>query len=424
MQDPTQYCLDRLSGQGFDKSQVRYSIDERDELQAEHGKTSLFRTVANTSLVLTGIHQHKRATVTLNSSDQAEIDRAVDALWLSAQASMADEANDIAGQQAPDAFSEGLMTPDRDAMFGRLEEFLAYSQEQYPTVLIGLAGVSHLRKFRIDTNSNGVRFESSTGCYQTSAHFSAKDGLDVSSMNGSYALTNDLDTPIAELATFDRLLRGAAEQVRTQKVEHKFTGDLVITPDCVGSFFGFLINSISRGPMVAGTSIYKDKLGETVASDRLNLRSMPRSKPGGYQVTEDCFPAQDLTVVEDGVLRSYLLDLYAANKTGLERSGSTGGWYSVDPGTTSLHDLIKHVDQGILIGRFSGGQPSSSGDFSGIAKNSYYIENGDIKHPISETMVSGNMANALLDICDLSVERADFGMGAFPWVRTSGVTVS
>ena len=48
----------------------------------------------------------------------------------------------------------------------------------------------------------------------------------------------------------------------------------------------------------------------------------------------------------------------------------------VDPGEQSYDDIVKNVDKGILLCRFSGGVPSTSGDFSGVAKNSYYIENG------------------------------------------------
>ena len=102
----------------------------------------------------------------------------------------------------------------------------------------------------------------------------------------------------------------------------------------------------------------------------------------------------------------------------------SGGALVVDPGTTSLGDMLKSVKKGLLMARFSGGQPSSSGDFSGIAKNSYLIEDGMVKHPVSESMVSGNFAEMLKSITAVSKERVDFGYGIYPWVAFSGVTVS
>ena len=47
MDDPTPYALERLAARGFDKAQVHYAVNERDELQAELGKPSMLRTVAN-----------------------------------------------------------------------------------------------------------------------------------------------------------------------------------------------------------------------------------------------------------------------------------------------------------------------------------------------------------------------------------------
>jgi PmbA protein len=77
-----------------------------------------------------------------------------------------------------------------------------------------------------------------------------------------------------------------------------------------------------------------------------------------------------------------------------------------------------------LIGRFSGGRPNDRGDFSGIAKNSYYVEDGKIQYPISETMVSGNLVELLMNVEAVSIERLNFGGSATPWVKVSGIGVS
>ena len=98
------------------------------------------------------------------------------------------------------------------------------------------------------------------------------------------------------------------------------------------------------------------------------------------------------------MLTSFLLDQYGSRKTGLARAVTGGGSWVVEAGTTPLDEMIADVKAGVLITRFSGGRPNDKGDFSGIAKNSYYIEDGAIAYPISETMVSGNMAALLTNI--------------------------
>ena len=82
------------------------------------------------------------------------------------------------------------------------------------------------------------------------------------------------------------------------------------------------------------------------------------------------------------------------------------------------------VKEGILITRFSGGRPNDRGDFSGIAKNSYYIKDGKLAFPIQETTVSGNMVDLLQNITGISVERLNFGSSILPWVKVSGITAS
>ena len=86
--------------------------------------------------------------------------------------------------------------------------------------------------------------------------------------------------------------------------------------------------------------------------------------------------------------------------------------------------MIKNIDQGILLARFSGGNPASNGDFSGVAKNSYYIENGKIMYPISETMVSGNIREMFENLDEVSSDRIDFGSGILPWISFNGITIS
>ena len=206
----------------------------------------------------------------------------------------------------------------------------------------------------------------------------------------------------------------------------KFVGDLVIAPTCLSTFLGFLTARIGDGPMISGTSVYKDKLNEPVASDLLTLRSAPVSDEicSGYWVTEDGYKADNSTIIDRGKLSSYLLGLYGANRTGFERAANSGGCYIVEPGQSTYEKIISEVKQGILINRFSGGRPNDRGDFSGIAKNSYYIKDGKIQFPIKETTVSGNMIELLQSITSVSRERLDSGSSVYPWVSVSGITAS
>jgi PmbA protein len=415
--------LNALITRGFAKAQIGLTLTERHELEAEFGRPSLLRTTHDASLMLIGLADDKRGTISVNRLTDEALDEAVESLWEVTGGSQPDPANDIAPAQPALAFDDGPDSPDVDRMYRRLDELLDHSRSQYPTLTIRQSHVDFTNETSWLLNSNGVDYTARRGRYGAVAMFSAKEGERVSSFNYSSVVRYDLDQPLAACGTFDALLRQSTQQVNTRKVPGKFTGDLIITPDCLGSFLGFLLERLSDGPMIAGTSLYQNRIDARVAAHGITLRSMPRDLPGGYCVTGDGFEAQNRTVLDDGMLRSYLLSQYGARKTGLDRA-DTGGCWVMDGGAASLDELVGAVDRGILITRFSGGRPSDKGDFSGIAKNSYYIENGEIRFPVAETMVSGNMAELLENVVGLSRERADYGTRVLPWMRATGIGVS
>ena len=417
-------CLEMLQRRGFTKSRVRVGATERHELNEEIGTINLLRTNRDFSVDLLGIVDGKSGALSINQLDADALDRAVEDLWAVTGGSAADPANDIAPAQPRRSFGFGSDTPDYEAMAQRMSEVLAHAREQYPTLVMRQGFVDFVSRQEIFVNSNGVDFDSRRGYYGASLMFGAREGKKQSSFNYTGFVSRALDQPLHRCATTDVLMRQTTEQLETRKVPEKFVGDLVITPDCLDSFLAFLLRGISGMALITGTSLYKGRLGARVVSDKLTVGSRPRDLPGGYFVTDDGFETQNSTIVENGVLKSYLLDLYSANKTGLPRSSTGGGCWVIEAGDASVDELIRAVDRGLLITRFSGGVPNDKGDFSGIAKNSYYIDKGELRFPVSETMVSGNLDRLLNDVVAISSERADFGRRVYPWVQVSGVVVS
>jgi PmbA protein len=141
-------------------------------------------------------------------------------------------------------------------------------------------------------------------------------------------------------------------------------------------------------------------------------------------VTPDGYKTENFDIIEDGILKSNLLSLYGAKKSDGERAKNSGSLLVVDPGDTELKDMIKSVKKGILLARFSGGNPNDNGDFSGVAKNSYYIENGEIKEPVKEIMITGNSLQILKDITEISKESTNFGYSIMPWIKVKNIKIS
>lgn len=420
------YCLEALQRAGAQKAQCLLHQTEKHELNVASDRISLLRTTHNASVHLTGILDDCKGTLTINKLDQAALDQAAADVVALARASAPDSAYDIAEQQPAQTFARGPETPERDLMYDKLHHYLKYCKTTYPNTIQEEIQFDFTAARRYFHNSNGVNFTERQGCYNFGAMFTSKDGTQASSFNYSGFASKHLEHDLHAFGSLDTLLRQSAEQTTTQKLPGKMTGDLIITPDCCYEFVEFVTHFLRDYALISGTSIFKDKLFQPIADARFTLHSRPVADEiaDGYYFTDDGYAAQNSTIIEQGRLMSFLLSLYGSRKTQRSRAVNDGEAYVIEPGECPLDKMIRSVRKGILLCRFSGGNPSDNGDFSGVAKNSYYIENGEIQYPLSETMLSGNLARLLHSIRQISQERINFGHATFPWIRVVDVTLS
>ena len=140
--------------------------------------------------------------------------------------------------------------------------------------------------------------------------------------------------------------------------------------------------------------------------------------------TGEGYPTENFDLVRDGRLVSFVLSQYGANKTGGKRAGNSGASMTVRSGDRTLEEIISGIDKGILVMRFSGGSPAPSGEYSGVAKNSFLIENGKITSALTETMISGCVPDMLKQIRGISSDTLKDGNGSLPYIAFDGITIS
>lgn len=420
------YTLEQLKDQ-VDKTQCYVSQSKKYELNLENSVISLLRTTIDNSFGITVIKDNKKGNIALNKTDIHSIDEAIMSVIDICVSSEPDTAFDIAPFQESKVFDTGDSKPNLDKMYDLLSQYINEVKVKYPTIKLMNTAISFNLTTKYLMNSNGVDFTETKGIYEFSSLFAAKSGNKSSSFNYSGYYLRKLEKDLLSYGTLNRVLKETIEQIETKSVESKFKGDVILTPDCMGDFIaGYVGAYLKDMPLISKTSLLKDKLNEQVASSIFTLHSKPRSEKvaNGYNLTNDGFEAEDMTIIEKGILNSFVLSLYGANKTGLERSKNTGGCYIVEPGETSIEDMIKSVDKGVLVNRVSGGNPNDNGDLSVVLKNSYYIENGEIKFPLNETMISLNFNEAFKNIKEVSKETIDFGIDIYPYIKFNDVLIS
>jgi len=421
-----QHALDALEKAGADGASVEASIGSQQELTVNTGVISVMRTTFPATLKLKGLWGGRKGVV-VSAADPAAIGQAALDCKAAAESAKPDEAESIAPLTENGAFSAGADSFDRDALYDRIQEFLDAAEKEFPNVGIEQLVASYLKNRVEFVNSNGVRHSYDQGYYDFSLMFSAHDETATSSFWGAYMTAESLEKPILDMYYLRRMLAECSQSITANPFPGKQVCPVILTPDCLDMFLSSIaVSFLSDQALISGSSPWKDKLGQAVAHSGITLSSRPFHPlvTCGERFTSDGYLSADLDIIKDGQLRQFLLTDYGARKTGLARAGNAGHNFCIEAGEKTLDELVGAIPLGLLVSRYSGGMPGPSGDFSGVAKNSFLIRDGKIEGAVSETMISGNLRRLLTDWIGFSSETCSNGRCCLPYAAFDGVTVS
>jgi len=415
----------RALRQGADAAQARAVSNRYFEIDFNNRGVELLRSTENETTTLTLFCAGKRGAANLNGRAANEIEAALLAARAAADAGLADAANDVAEAVSEPASAHGPQAPDREAMAAGVDAFNATLAADHPLVRSRDCVYSFSDAETAFANSKGVRQKERRGGYNFAGMITARDRGRTSSINYSSAGSRAPFASLFDAGSMRRLVRDAPRLLEPAPVPEKFIGDVIIAPDCLATVVGALASALSGGQLFTGATPYKNRKGERIASPLFSLSNRPRDAGFALGADFDAWgvPTQNLDIVRDGVLDAFLIDLFFARKLGVAQTAGAHN-FSVKPGEKSLDDIIASTKRGILFSRYSGGAPNSNLDFSGIAKNSFYVEDGRVLHALDETMVSGNFQELLQNIHAVSREYVNFGNSSYPFVAASGVTIS
>lgn len=421
------FCMDLLKEKGIDRGLCSVSSSVKNEFNVDGGEFSLFRTLFNKNFSLTIYDRGRKGSIGINKLDEASIRQAVEDCIQAAQSATPDDAWFVANPTENASFTEGEPEMDLDRLFFRTQELLSDVRKRHPKILMEQMIVDHTKYESVYCNTKGVEYTTLGGSYDCSLMFSGHDGDKTSSFFDSGLTCDSLDKPFIELSSVEKDLSDVEKQIESESVGGKFEGTVVLTPASLGEFLGSAIGTFCGDEtLLNGTSLWKDKLNKPVADERLTISVAPLDERVvcGERYTSEGFRSENYDLIKNGVLESFLCSQYVANKTGYPRAKNSSFSLIIDSGDTALTDLIKGIDRGILVGRISGGEPAANGEFSSVAKNAFYIEKGEIKYAIRETMFSGNMDNLFRSIRGISKETVCDGNSVLPYIAFDGVTIS
>ena len=423
-----QAILSEAKAKGADYAQCSVSESEKKEFNVDGGRFSLMRTLYNRNVVITVLKEQKKGTVQINRFDDEAVKAAVKDAIEAADSGKPDPAWQYAEGPVEEEFTDGEPVCDTDRLFARTKELLETISEKHPKIIMEQMITSHDAGQCVFMTTNGVTYTTHSGAYSFGLMYSAHEGEKGTSFYGSDVTLKTLDKPVIDCAFIERDLTMVENQLDPKPLKGKFTGPAVLAPYALSEIVLWTIlgNFVTDSCLIDGTSIWKNKLGEQLADPCFTMSFEPYSDdvviPDRF--TGEGYPTENFDLIKEGKLASFVLSQYGANKTGGKRSGNGGSGMRVKPGKKSLEEIIAEIDKGILVMRFSGGYPAPSGEFSGVAKNSFLIENWKISCALSETMISGCVPEMLNQIRDISSDTLKDGSGSLPYVAFDGLTIS
>jgi PmbA protein len=285
-------------------------------------------------------------------------------------------------------------------------------------------------------NSNGILRSEQESLFFYFALATARDGERVSNMDYQFDATRNLSTidvePIVRRACENALGSLGAEP------GDSFNGPIILSPNAVqGILAGLILFQTDAKNILRGMSRWKESVDTAVASPLITVVDDGRAKDG---IATSSFDREGvgharLELIKDGRLMSFMHNTYtaAAMKTkntahaagparSLPRIGPTN--FEIVPGSTTKDALISEMKKGVLVTRFSGRADPISGDFSGVAKGAYLIENGRVTRPVKGTLVAGNAFEALKKLSGVSREQERVFNFTLPYLRLEGISVT
>jgi PmbA protein len=244
---------------------------------------------------------------------------------------------------------------------------------------------------------------------------------------------NKLDSPAAIGKEAGRrvIARLGGKKVKSQAVP------VVLDPNVASSFVGMIFGAASGGSIYRRSSYLVDKVGQEIVAPTITIVDDATMGDGIASRPFDAegVKSSQVTVIENGVLKTYVCDSYAARRLKAQVTGNAGRGFSSAPGVGSSNlfikngaaipkDIIKSVKNGLyLMEMFGSGVNSVTGDFSQGATG-FWIENGEITYPVQEITIAGNVLRVLKNVQaignDLSFK---LGSTASPTLLISEMTV-
>lgn len=288
------------------------------------------------------------------------------------------------------------------------------------------------------TRSGITQVEASAGYSARAMHLAASNGF-----SGGYARSSRSISAVAftgsgtgmerDWAGESRVYQGdlpAAEGIGVLAAERALARSGAVKPvtgvypvlfdeRVASSLIGHLLSAVNGAAIARGASWLRDALGQQVLPAGLSVIEDPhRPRIGSSRPFDgEGLPTRRRAIVEDGILTGWTLDLATGRKLGMASTANAARGTSSPPspstsnidltqGTATREALLRDMGRGLYVTSMIGSTVNpTTGDYSRGAAG-FWVENGQISHPVNECTIAGNLREMLLRLIPANDARA------------------
>ena len=263
-------------------------------------------------------------------------------------------------------------------------------------------------------NSEGSEIQVKTSRVRMALNASSTDGEIIQFGHGSIGGVNGFEIiKNTDIEEFGRKIGEKAVRLLDAKPAPSGKFPVIADPELTGVLIHEALGHAVEGDLILqNDSILKDKIGEKIASDIVNIfdDASLREGFGYYPYDVEGVKTKPNQLVENGKLISLLNSRETASKLGMKSSGNARSLISdqpivrmsntyLQPGDNTFEELIEDISDGIYLKGSRGGQvDTGKGIFQFNAAEGYLIENGEISTPLRDVSLSGNILETLQNV--------------------------
>ena len=403
-----QLCLDEAKKLGASCAEASVHIGHGLSVTARLGEVETLEHHNDRSLGITVYVNNRKGSSSTSNFELSAIKNAVAA------------ASNIAKFTEEDRYG-GLADADRMATtIQNLELDYPWGLSPEQAIEIAVECENQARGFKKISNSEGATVDSSRNTFVygnthgfIGGHTSTCHGLScvvVAEQDGTmqrdywFSASRNPENLESAISVGEKAAKRTINRLGARKIA-TCTAPVIFEANMARSLLSHFVNAISGGALYRKASFLLGQLDKKVFSDLVTITEDPHRKGGlgSGAFDSEGVATQPRTLVENGILKGYVLSSYSARKMGMQTTGNAGGVHNLimQLGSQTVDDLIKQMQKGLIVTELIGhGVNIVTGDYSRGAVG-YWVENGEIQFPVEEITIAGNLKDIFQKIISI-----------------------